>query len=219
MDDFYVQQLARTGAEEVWRRSPVAFESCWDMRKWEEEGWDIDAIFDYALRCHASYVNNKSAPIPGGTRDQIERFLARLGYRLILRSVEHDASVYAGSETILSLRWENAGVAPPYRDDRVAVRLRRVDGTPGESRVIVSEESVRGRLPGKWTTELTVKVPRDCAAGRYELAIGVVDSRSHQPVVRLAITGRDSEGWNPVGELRVLISARSAARQPAGTRP
>ena len=96
MDNFYLQQLAKTGAEEAWKKAPVAFESCWDMRKWKQEGWDIRFIFDYALRCHASYVNNKSAPIPDGTRPEIERLLRRLGYRLVIRSVEHAASASAG---------------------------------------------------------------------------------------------------------------------------
>jgi hypothetical protein len=81
----------------------------------EEAGWDIRFIFDYALRCHASYVNNKSAPIPEGTRQEIERFLRRLGYRTVIRSVEHAATASAGHATSIGIEWENTGVAPPYR--------------------------------------------------------------------------------------------------------
>jgi hypothetical protein len=78
MENFYPQALKAANAEEAWRKAPVAFETCWDMRKWKQEGWVIRFIYDYALRFHASYINNKSAPIPEGTRPEVERMLRRL---------------------------------------------------------------------------------------------------------------------------------------------
>ncbi len=89
MRDMYPQQIEKTSTTEVWKTAPVAFESCWDMRKWKEEGWDIRYIFDYALNYHVSYLNNKSARIPEGTYHEIERFLRKIGYRLVLRQMEH----------------------------------------------------------------------------------------------------------------------------------
>jgi hypothetical protein len=203
MDHFYLQQLARTGAENTWKRAPVAFESCWDMRKWKEAGWDVGFIFDYALRCHASYVNNKSAPIPDGTRPDIERFLRRLGYRLVIRSVAHEAKASAGAMTSVVIEWENAGVAPPYRDYRLAIRLRTIDGR-GEPSVQVGETSIRGWLPGRHRTELSLQLPAELHAGRHEVAVGVVDPRDRQPAVRLANAGRDAEGWYRVSELDIV---------------
>ncbi len=38
------------------------------MRKWVNEGWSVRYIFNYALALHASYLNNKSAPLPDGPR-------------------------------------------------------------------------------------------------------------------------------------------------------
>ena len=75
MENMYPQQIEATESSEVWQRAPVAWETCWDMRKWVKEGWDVRAIYDYALSYHASYVNNKSAPIPEGTRSEVERLL------------------------------------------------------------------------------------------------------------------------------------------------
>ena len=47
--------------------------------KWVNEGWSLRYIFNYALACHASYINNKSAPLPPGenVRAETERFLRR----------------------------------------------------------------------------------------------------------------------------------------------
>jgi len=203
MDNFYLQQLAKTGAEEAWKQAPVAFESCWDMRKWKEAGWDIPFIFDYALRCHASYVNNKSAPIPDGTRPEIERFLRRLGYRLVIRGVEHEAKASAGATTSVVIQWENAGVAPPYRDYRVAIRLRASDGK-GDPSAYGDGRSIRGWLPGRHRTELSLQLPAGFRAGRYELAVGAVEPGNRRPAVRLANLGRDSDGWYPVSSVDIV---------------
>jgi hypothetical protein len=40
MRDLYPGQIGATGATEAWKQAPVAFETCWDMRKWKQEGWD-----------------------------------------------------------------------------------------------------------------------------------------------------------------------------------
>ena len=99
---------------DAWKTAPVAFESCWDMRKWKEAGWISVASSSTGLGCHASYMNNKSAPVPEGTRGEVERFLRRLGCRLVVRSVDHTATAHAGGELDVTIAWENVGVAPPY---------------------------------------------------------------------------------------------------------
>ena len=201
MDNFYLQQVERTKAQEAWKTAPVAFESCWDMRKWKEMGWDIRYIFDYGLRCHASYMNNKSAPVPEGTRGEVERFLRRLGYRLVIRRLEHPASVRAGSDLPVAIAWENVGVAPPYSDCRLALRLRN-EKAAAPPLVLPTPDAIRGWLPGATNTIAKVKLPRSLEPGRYELAVGVVGNAG-KPVVRLAIAGRDNEGWYPLSHVEV----------------
>jgi len=203
MDNFYLQQLEKTGAQDAWKTGPVAFESCWDMRKWKEAGWDIRYIFDYGLRCHASYMNNKSAPIPEGTRPEVERFLRRLGYRLVLRSLEYPATVPQGRELPVKLQWENVGVAPPYRDYRVAFRLSAYGAEPSRPFLIVTTESIRGWLPGPHQSSLKLSLPQNAAAGGYELALGLVPPDGERPEVKLAIEGRSQDGWYPLSKLTV----------------
>ena len=195
MDNLYLQQVEKTGAGDAWKAAPVAFESCWDMRKWKEEHWDISYIFDYALRIHASYMNNKSAPIPEGSRGEVEKFLRRLGYRLVIRSLEHDATVRAGDKLAVNMVWENVGVAPPYRDYRVAFRVtKRRDAGP-QPNLVLTKQSIRGWLPGAQRTELSLPISSSFVPGEYDLAIGVVEPATSVPVVRLAIAGRDASGW------------------------
>lgn len=208
MKDFYLQQLERTAALEVWKTAPVAFESCWDMRKWKEENWDIRYIFDYALRCHASYMNNKSAPIPEGTRAEVERFLRRMGYRLVLRKLEHRASVKAGEEAVLTMDFENVGVAPPYRDYYVGARLDRASDSDISPLVVVSDLSVRGWLPGRHPVRLSLRVPKGFDAGKSRVSVGVLDPSNKEPAVPLAIAGRAPDGWYSISQLEVMGSER-----------
>lgn len=203
MDNFYVQQIERTGAGNAWKRGPVAFESCWDMRKWQQEGWNIGGIYDYALRLHTSYVNNKSAPLPDGTRAEVERFLRRIGYRLVLRRATYDATGRPGETMAVRLEWENVGVAPPYRDYRVALRLSPANSPEQGGLVSVSDIAIRGWLPGRTNMEATIQLPSAAARGACILAVALVDPLTKEPAVRLAIPGRRSDGWYPVGELSV----------------
>ncbi len=201
MEHCYPQQIAKTRAEEAWQKAPVAFESCWDMRKWRREGWDVRAIFDYALEYHVSYVNNKSAPIPEGMRAEVERLLRRMGYRLVLRRVEHRQKASAGAVLSLSMVWENFGVAPPYGDYVLALRL--TDRQGGRAVTQVTDTAVKGWLPGEVRVAPALQVPRDLRPGGYELAVGVVDPDTREPAVRLAMGGGTEDGWYPVSEIEV----------------
>jgi len=201
MEYFYRQQIEKTEAGEAWRSGPVAFESCWDMRRWHEEGWDIRAIFDYALDLHLSYLNNKSAPLPDGTRDEVERLLRKMGYRLVPRRITHASSVAIGEPLAVDVTWENVGVAPPYVDHLVAVRL--VPEAGGRPVVGVTESSIKGWQPGMpHTTEATLS-PEGLRPGACALQLAVVSPQAGQPDVRLAIEGRGEDGWYTVGKVGV----------------
>lgn len=208
--------------EDAWKTAPVAWETCWDMRKWVDEGWPLRFIFNYALALHGSYINNKSAPLPEGkdVRPEVERFLRRLGYRLVLKELSHTAKAKAGEEIAFSMKWQNTGSAPCYRPYRLAYRLT---GPGAYRKVLASPITVNRWLPG--TIELfdeaffqapadlppgpvaavsdTLRLPADAPAGALELAVGIVGEKTEAPVVRLGIRGRDAQGWYPVGRIEV----------------
>lgn len=208
--------------EEAWKTAPVAWESCWDMRRWVKEGWSLRYIFNYALALHGSYINNKSAPLPPGpeVREELERFLGRLGYRLVLQELRHEALAQAGKELKLNMKWRNMGSAPCYRPYRLAYRL--ADGQ-GYQRVLISKVTVNRWLPGsvalfseeflKQPPDLppgptvdvgdAIALPADLPAGKLTLSIGVVGENSDKPLVRLGIQGRAADGWYPLSTLKV----------------
>ena len=205
--------------QETWKTAPVAWESCWDMQKWVAEGWSLRYIFNYALALHGSYLNNKSAPLPEGpdVRPEVERFLRRLGYRLVLKELKHAANVKPGDKLAVSMKWQNMGSAPCYRPYRLAYRL---SNDRGDVKVLVSKVTVNHWLPGSidlFTAEFFrspkdlppgevasvsdgVALPADLAPGQYTLSIAVVD-QNQKPVLRLAIKGRADDGWYPLSKM------------------
>lgn len=211
----------RTGLQDTWKTAPVAWETCWDMRKWVSDGWSLRYIFNYALACHASVINNKSAPLPnaGNVRPELERFLRRLGYRLVVNELKHPAQVTVGGKLDVAMKWQNVGSAPCYRPYRVAYRLSNENGV---SKVIVSTVTVNRWLPGSidlFTDEFfkepkdlppgdvadvadTITLPDGLGAGQYTLSVGIVDGET--PVVRLGIKGRSDDGWYPLSKVTVV---------------
>jgi len=219
----YPQELTKAGAAHVWKTAPVAWETCWDMRKWVDEGWSLRFIFNYALALHGSYVNNKSAPLPPGeeVRAELERFLRRLGYRLVLKQFAHPPQVKAGEKLALAMEWQNVGSAPCYRPYRVAYRLD--SGAGSRQRRLVGQVTVNRFLPGSiplFTEEFfkqpadlppgevvavtdSVALPRDLEPGEYVLSLAVVGQKTDSPAVRLAIQGRADDGWYPLSKVQV----------------
>jgi len=218
----YPQMSQQQAVADAWKTAPIAWETCWDMRKWASEGWSIRFIFDYGLALHGSYLNNKSAPLPKGkdVRPEIERFLRRLGYRLVLKELRHPTAVEAGKKLTLSMKWQNIGSAPCYRPYRLAWRLT---GAGGKKHVAVGKVTVEKFMPGSvklftkafyaGSCELppgkvvdvadTIALPADLAPGAYRLSLAVVAANSTDPVIRLGIKGRAKDGWYPLSRIDV----------------
>ncbi len=221
----YPQRLPEADAIDAWKIAPVAWETCWDMRKWVAEGWSLRFIFNYALALHGSAINNKSAPLPEGDniRPEVERFLQRLGYRLVLKEVKHPSMAQPGGKIPLAMKWQNVGSAPCYKPYRVAYRL---SNNQGYEKVFVGQVTVDKWLPGsidlftndffKQPADLppgevydvadAFTLPKDIPGGEYGLSVGVVGVvgvETTHPVVQLGIKGRDGDGWYPVSRIRI----------------
>jgi hypothetical protein len=153
-------------------------------------------------------------------REEVERFLRRLGYRLVLKELKHPRSARAGEVLQLSMKWQNAGSAPCYKPYRLAYRIANDDGY---QKVIPSDVTVDGWLPGSvdaFTEEFIgdpkdlppgktvvvaddVVLPGSVQPGNYTLSIAVIGQDSTIPVVQLGISGRQDDGSYPVSRIEV----------------
>jgi hypothetical protein len=199
MLDLYPQQVVKAHAEDIWKRSPVSLETCGVPADWKQNGFDLDYIVEQALRWHATSINIKSTAIPAEWKPQFDEFQKKIGYRFVLRKLEYPASVRAGQMAMLRMWWLNAGVAPVYRDYVMAIEFR----SPAESRIIRTDADIRKWLPGDAVFEDTIHVPDDLKPGAYRVRVALLDPGALAPAIRLAIEGRQQDGWYDLGAITV----------------
>ena len=199
MLDQYPEEVARTGIGDVWKHSPVSLEVCGTPSQWKRGGYDVNYILDQALRWHVTSVNLKSSPIPPEWKAQFDEFENRMGYRLILRRLEYSRQAAPGAMMPVHMWWYNAGVAPVYRNYRLAMQLWSADARP----VIYIPADVKSWLPGDSVVDEPVYLPSNLAAGAYHVRIALVDPDTGAPAIRLAIAGRTSDGWYDLGSVDV----------------
>jgi len=186
---------------DAWKNGPVALESCYTMKSWYSEGNAITQIVDDAIAWHATLAHNKSDYIPAAYKSEIERLVMKLGFRLVIRKIDFNQEVMPGSVLGIHMDWENLGIAPPYRDHRIAIRLR--DDMETQHAPYISEQSIRGWLPGKISTDVDFPVPEGLPSGAYTVELGLVFHSAIDRIVSIANEGKTSDGWYIVGEVTV----------------
>jgi hypothetical protein len=199
MLDVYPQQVVRAGIQDVWQRSPVSLETCWVPGHWKQQGWDVNYILEQALRWHVSSLNIKSSAIPPEWKQPFEDFQRKMGYRFVLRRLEYPQAVKAGRMMPVHMWWLNAGVAPVYREYWLALELHSPDG----GAVIRTPVDLRKWLPGDSVYDGSLYVPDHLKPGTYCLRVGLLDPRTGKPAIRLAIQGRQTDGWYDLGAVVV----------------
>jgi hypothetical protein len=184
----------------VWQRSPVSLETCGVPGGWKQKDYDLDYIIAQALRWHVSSVNIKSSAIPPEWKKAFDGFQKKMGYRFILRRMEFPTTVQAGTMQTIHMWWLNAGVAPVYRPYDLALELSSTNNS-AEIKVPVD---VRKWLPGDAVFDGRIYIPESLRAGSYRLRVALLDPRTGQPAIKLAIEGLQSDGWYDLAPIEVV---------------
>jgi len=203
MQDIYPDAIIKSGMSNVWKKAPVTFEICWTFSKWLDEfKWNegiVSSIFDEALNLHVSSFNAKSSPVPDAWRPLVDKWLNKMGYRFVLRHITYPLTVYRQGQFSFTSIWKNSGVAPIYKDYKLAIRLRHAQKTI----LLPVDVDIREWLPGDIICEDKLYIPFDAPLGKYQLEIAIVDPVSYEPRVQLAIEGKMADGWYPIGEIEI----------------
>ena len=183
---------------EGWKTGTVALEPCGTFGGYKTPPSDV---VNDAIAWHATFIQNKSNYIPGNWLPEIKRLVMKLGFRLVLRQARFDKEIRSGTDLLLSMKWENLGIAPPYRDHRLAFRLKDINGIYHAAET--TGISIMGWLPGEKEVDVNYKIPADIQQGSYELELGVVFHSSVDHVIPIANLGKTSDGWYPLGNLNI----------------
>ncbi|MCP5322048.1 MAG: DUF4832 domain-containing protein [Pseudomonadales bacterium] len=211
-DYSYTPSANNLALRDAWTRAPVALEACLDPSTWKEPA---SAVLADALSWHASVYHTQAWTIPVAQREAFEAALLKLGFRLILRRAYFPARLRIGSANLVSLDWENVGVAPPYRDYRVGFRLRRSDVT---AYAVETTSSVKGLLPGAKSMRVSFvipSVPELMEGETYSLEVGLLLSGANDRKLPIAIEGKTCDGWYPLATVKLLRVLNGPA-PPAG---
>jgi hypothetical protein len=198
MLDLYPQQVVRTAIGEIWRRSPVSLETCGTPLSWKQWGYtdkQLQDIFDQALRWHVSSINIKSTAIPPEWQTSFREFEKKIGYRFVLRRLEYPATIRTGAMIPVNMWWLNAGAAPVYGEYWLAMRIGNV--------VVRVPVDVRKWLPGDAVFDGSLYLPGGTKPGRQRLQIAILSPRTGRPAIRIAIEGRQPDGWYDVGTVEI----------------
>jgi len=123
-----------------------------------------------------------------------------MGYRFVLRKFGYPSSVTRQGQLSFTSLWENIGVAPIYKDYKLALRLKNSQKTL----VLAANANLLTWLPGDFVHDETLFVPFDIPVGTYKLEIAIVSPVSYEPRIKLAISGATDDGWYPMGNILVL---------------
>jgi hypothetical protein len=183
-----------------WKVGTVALEPCGIFGRYASSAKEAA---EAAIAWHATFIQNKSNAIPPEWLPEIERLVMKLGFRLTLRELYFSHyNIRAGETLKMHMKWENLGIAPPYRDHRIALRLR--DGNDHYVAGKITEISVMGWLPGE--KEVTVKypLPGDIATEKYAIEMGIVFHNSPGHIVPIANYGKTADGWYKLGDVKII---------------
>jgi len=201
MYDYYPQALMELGMQDAWKKGPVTLEDCMTMLQWQKKGYDVDYVIDQTLKWHISSFNAKSSPVPKEWWPSVNRWLRKMGYRYVLRRFSYPDFVRPDSRLSFRAWWENKGVAPIYSQYTLALRLK----SEKRSEVFRLGEDIRKWLPGDIVYNDAVFLPHDMAEGLYDLQLAILDPRTQEPAIKLAIEGRQPDGWYQLGKITVRL--------------
>jgi hypothetical protein len=196
--DRYPFMLQRNRCQENWRHSPVTFETCWNVGKWYEQGFDVDFLLAQLPHYHTTYFMPKSNAIPEEWQDRFAAVNNRLGYHYVPRQIVLPLRVHAAENIHIEAWVDNLGCAPIYRRYDMALRVSQ----DGRSEIVRLKTDITGWMPGITTFREVVRFPAWLVDGPAMIDIGLVDS-SGIPRVRFATQGVDPDGWHPVAGMIV----------------
>lgn len=200
---------------ELWKTGPVAMEVTRVMNDWpaRQDGSGsygsvvgIGQAATDALAWHTSCAHNKASNFPAEFSNSLTWMSTRMGSRLVLNQLSYPSVVQAGRSLLVKTRWHNRGVAPLYRDFRMAFRFAN---QAAGSQIVTTGQAMKGLLPtgnSPVAKSPSVLIPASLQTGLWTVEVGVVYHSDASLRIPIAITNRSDNDWYWMGELNVLAA-------------
>ena len=207
-NDWYLESLNAVDPQlnnRVWKTAIIAGEFCGGDGGAVEGTTDrFNLNYSFIQQTHWSFIGPAGgaiAPESEEHKKNLDKLYKKLGYRFVLRKVEHPAAASAGSLLTLAITVENKGVAPFYFQwPLVCYLVTSADSTELEQTLAVD---IREWLPGSTLTETTLQLPALLPAQTYDLKFAIIDPLTNKAGIWFANTGRDEQGRYLVSRLKM----------------
>jgi len=201
MNELYVDRYAEANLANAWQFANVEFEPYGTIQSWVSNGWDVQGILNWMLDRHIMAFNSKNSAFnpPAAVVNMFIEFVRRMGYRHVIRSLQHAQTINVNSSSPFIMQWKNAGVARSHYGHKVALKFAKANGP---EHVALGEAA--SFLPGDSEIIQNVTLPTYLTSGTYTVSAGVVHPTTRDTEVKLAISGRDTQGWYPLSSIQVV---------------
>jgi len=164
----------------------------------------FDLNYDFIKLTHWSFIGPAGGainPQDETHRQNLDKLHKTLGYRFVLRKVEHEQTVSPGASLSVAITVENKGITPFYLPWPVMGYLVSPDG------LVVLEQDlgidIRAWLPGSHTVSTAIHLPQDFPSGTYDVRLAIPDPDFDLPGILFANKGKDDEGRYLVSRLTI----------------
>ncbi len=198
----FVPSLRAAHRDENWRKAMIGGELAFRSEdRWlGPEFTHTNAMIE---RGHFSFLGPyhpavKANPAPQ-YRERCEQMVRRMGYEFTWTEIRHPEAVTRGGSLPVTLEGKNQGVAPFYYPWAVELALLDRRGTVAERLPLAVD--LRTWQPGPF--RVSVSPVCKALAGRYSLAIGIIDPWSGKPSIAFANDMKRREGWTILSEIEI----------------
>jgi len=200
---FYLNNSTYPSMPNAWKTAPMGGE-CY--------GYDPDyftnvtypELRDTVIKSHCTWFRIPEAGqfTPNSESDiNLRKMLNQIGYKFYLKSITYPTILIKEIIENISMTWNNAGIAPFYYDWKVAIALFN----NGDELVYIEKANfdIRKWLPGDSIETLTIKIPLNIPIGTYNLRVGIINPKTEEPEIELAIKNEKENLWYPIGDIQI----------------
>jgi len=207
-NDWYLESLNGidpTLNDTVWKTAIITGEFC-GAEQGAMEGTTIrfDLNYEFVRQTHWSFIGPAGGaifPQDETHRENLDRLHKTLGYRFVLKRVDHASSIGRGEDLSVEVELENKGIAPFYFP--WPLMLYFMDSNGNVAHEVELGVDIRDWLPGLHVEIVTVSVPENIEAQTYNIFLGIPDPDFALPGILFANSEGDEEGKYLVGRLEV----------------
>jgi hypothetical protein len=207
-NDWYLESLNGidpTLNDTVWKEAIITGEFCGGAQG-AVDGTTLrfELNFEFVKKTHWSFIGPAGGAIPPQSeehRENLDKLHKTLGYRFVLRKVDHVSTVQRGGNLSVQIQVENKGIAPFYFPWPLVFYL--VSSADSAALETDTGVDIRGWFPGIHTETVTIPIPQEIEAEEYDVKLAIHDPQNDEPGVLFANTRRDNKDRYLVSRLTI----------------